>query len=252
MSVVRLERHGPIAVVTLDRPDRLNAISTTLTTEMNAALDAANGDPETRVIVLTGAGRAFCAGDDLKEFDDQTRDEGSIERHVRQIQDVTRKLMLTDRIVVGAVHGYAVGGGFEWMLNCDLVVASNDLTAFFPEMEWGQFVTGAVTHLLPLALGHQRTMELILLGERQSAAELAAMGLVNRVVAREDVLPTAMVLASKIAARSKESVSAFKTLVTQDLHTGIRTALDLETVATIAAFKRSDAAERVKTFQKRK
>jgi enoyl-CoA hydratase/carnithine racemase len=98
-------------------------------------------------------------------------------------------------VVIGAVHGYAVGGGFEWVLNCDMVVAADSLVCFFPEMALGHFVTGGVTHLLPQALGHQRTMELIVLGERQSAQRLHALGLVNRVVGAEVMLQEAVHLA---------------------------------------------------------
>ncbi len=87
--------------------------------------------------------------------------------------------MFGPKLVIGAVHGYAVGGGLEWLLNCDLVVAADDLVAFFPEMQLGHFVTGGVTHLLPQAVGHQRAMELFVLGERQDAQALHRLGLVN-------------------------------------------------------------------------
>ena len=126
-------------------------------------------DAAVGAIVLAGAGRAFCAGDDLKEFGQQSADPAATEAHIRGIQQITRDIMFAEKVVVGAVQGYAVGGGFEWMLNCDLVVAADDLVAFFPEMEWAQFTTGGVTHLLPLAVGHQRAMELLVLGERQPA-----------------------------------------------------------------------------------
>ena len=84
--------------------------------------------------------------------------------------------MLNGKPVVGALHGYAVGGGFEWLLNCDLVVAADDLVAFFPEMAIGQFVTGAVTYLLPLAVGHQRAMELLLLASARAPRRSARSG----------------------------------------------------------------------------
>jgi enoyl-CoA hydratase/carnithine racemase len=192
MSTVELRVDDGLAFVTLSRPERLNAISTALTRDLNAALEQAQADDNVRAIVLLGKGRAFCAGDDLKEFDLQTKTQRTIEQHIEGIQQVTRNLMLCDKIIVGAVHGYAVGGGFEWLLNCDMVVATDDLVAFFPEMEWGQFVTGAVTHLLPMAIGYQRAMELFVLGERQNAAGLHAMGLVNRVVSPADLLKTAI------------------------------------------------------------
>lgn len=142
MSFVDFRKQGHIGTVTLNRPDRLNAISTTLASDLHDALFAVSADPDIRVIVLSGEGRAFCAGDDLKEFDLQTASDAATVRHIEAIQRITRDLMFCDKLVVGAVHGFAVGGGFEWMLNCDLIVASEDLVAFFPETEWGQFPTG--------------------------------------------------------------------------------------------------------------
>lgn len=252
MSFVATERDGAVATIRLDRPERLNAISGDLLRDLQAALDRAVANSEVSVILLCGQGRAFCAGDDLKEFDLQSRDDASIAQHVEAIQAITRRLMLSDKIVVGAIHGFAVGGGFEWLLNCDLVVAADDLVAFFPEMDWGQFVTGGVTHLLPLAVGYQRAMELFLLGERQSAADLHRLGLVNRVVPREQMLAEAMRLAQMVASKSAASVGALKRLINVRLSSAIETALELEQEETIRAFKRPEAAERVKRFATRK
>ncbi|WP_244831375.1 enoyl-CoA hydratase/isomerase family protein [Caballeronia sp. TF1N1] len=252
MSDVTLHMEGPVAIVTLNRPERMNAIGGALLDDLHDALQGARGDTSCRVIVLTGAGRAFCAGDDLKEFDAQSKSDESIRSHIGRIQRITRDLMFGAKPVVGAVHGYAVGGGFEWMLNCDIVVASDDLVCFFPEMEWGQFVTGGVTHLLPQAIGHQRAMELWLLGERQSAQTLLSMGLVNRVVPRDAVLETALELAARIAQRSSTSVSKLKKLVTSDLSGLLARSLELESAVTIEAFALPDAAERVKAFANRK
>ena len=86
--------------------------------------------------MLTGAGRAFCSGDDLKEFDRQSANEAAIGAHITAIQNITRVMLGSDKPIVGAVHGYAVGGGFEWLLNGDLLVAADDLVGFFPEMDW--------------------------------------------------------------------------------------------------------------------
>src|SRR4051794_10847857 len=248
MSHARLERRGAVAVVTLDRPDRLNAISGALLADLHARLDQANGDETVRAIVLTGAGRAFCAGDDLKEFADQAQDPGG---HIGAIQQITRDLMLNGKPVIGALHGYAVGGGFEWLLNCDLVVAADDLVAFFPEMAIGQFVTGGVTYLLPLAVGHQRAMELLLLGERQTAERLEALGLVNRVVPRAQLLETAVAWAAEVATRNAWSVARLKRLLTQDLQGQLLRALELETAATVEAFGRPEARAAADAFRDR-
>jgi len=252
MSYATVTTQGAVSVVTLNRPERLNAISGELLEDFHRALDQVNRDASVHAIVIAGEGRAFCAGDDLKEFDRQSESDASIREHIERIQRITRDLMFNDKPVIGAIHGFAVGGGFEWLLNCDMVVAADDLVCFFPEMAWGQFVTGGVTYLLPQSVGYQRAMELWLLGERQGAQQLLAMGIVNRVVPRDVLLDTALEIAQRIAGVSRQSVSMLKRLVNRDLTTALAHSMDLETDATIDAFKNPDAAERVAAFAKRK
>lgn len=252
MSYARVEKSGAVSTVVLDRPERLNAISGELLDDLHRALVEVNTDETCNAIVFRGEGRAFCAGDDLKEFGKQTESGASIRSHVERIQQITRDLMFNGKPVIGAVHGFAVGGGFEWLLNCDLVVASDDLVCFFPEMEWGQFVTGGVTQLLPQSVGYQRAMELWLLGERQSAHQLHLLGLVNRVVERERVLETALELATRVSERSAFSVSRLKRLLTMELSTDLSRSLELEQSATVAAFATPEAAKRVQAFAARK
>jgi enoyl-CoA hydratase/carnithine racemase len=241
-------RDDAVGVVTLNRPERLNAMNGSLMAAFAAALGKAIDDPDCAVIVLTGAGRAFCAGDDLKDYDLQIADDKAIEAHVSAIQTITRLMMGCDKPIIGAVHGYAVGGGFEWLLNCELVVAADDLIAFFPETEWGQFVTGGVTYLLPLSLGYQRAMELLLLGERKTAQELLALGLVNRVVPRAEMLDVALGLAKQIAKRSRWSVGRLKTLLNGELGGALWKAVDAEQAVTSEAFRNPDTARRIAGF----
>ncbi len=243
---------GAVSLVTLQRPERLNAISGDLLVDLHRALQAAQAEPATRAIVLTGAGRAFCAGDDLKEFAEQAKSPAAIAEHCERIQTITRDIMFGPKLVVGAVHGYAVGGGFEWVLNCDLVVAADTLVCFFPEMALGHFVTGAVTHLLPQALGHQRTMELIVLGERQSAEDLAALGLVNRVLPEADMLPAAMALAAEVATRSPGATARLKRALVGGVGAGVASALALEQEAAGACFADPDTARRVEAFARQR
>jgi enoyl-CoA hydratase/carnithine racemase len=251
MPYALYERRGAIGLLTLNRPERLNAISGALLADFEAKLRHAFADADASVLVLTGAGRAFCAGDDLKEFDLQSADDQAIRNHVGAIQRITRLMLGSDKPVVGAVHGYAVGGGFEWMLNCDLVVAADTLVAFFPEMNLGHFVTGGVTHLLPMALGYQRAMELFLLGERQSAERLERLGLVNFVVGESAMLERAFEVAGNVAKRSRFAVGKLKAALNQQLGKALWEAVDLEQEITIEAFSNPDTAERVKTFGKR-
>lgn len=247
MSEATLQNQGPISLVTLNRPHRLNAIGGNLLNDLHDALQRAQQDPDTRVIVLTGAGRAFCAGDDLREFDDQTRSPERVSQVCEDIQRITRDMMLGPKLVIGAVHGYAVGGGFEWVLNCDLVVAAQDLVCFFPEMQLGHFVTGGVTHLLPQALGYQRAMELIVLGERLDARRLLELGLVNRVVPGKEMMGNALALATQVAERSAFATALLKKAMT--LQPGsLPSALEYERQAAMACFAHPDTAQRIETF----
>lgn len=248
MSYVNYTQEGSIGVVTLNRPDRLNAIGTELLADLDAVLLAAIKADDIHVLVLTGAGRAFCAGDDRKELDLSTLDERQARAHIHSIQRITHHLMGCDKPVIGAIHGYAVGGGFEWMLNCDMVVASEDVTAFLPEMRLGFFFTGGVTHLLAQTLGHQKSMELLLLGEKQDAQALSQLGLINRVVPQADMLPTAMQIARQVTALSRPSVARLKSVRNQALGKLLWTAVEEEQEATIEAFLRPDAQLRATRF----
>ncbi|MBV9785371.1 MAG: enoyl-CoA hydratase/isomerase family protein [Acidisphaera sp.] len=252
MSFACYRREDEIGVITLNRPERLNAIGGALLADFSAALQAGFADEDAAVLVLTGAGRAFCAGDDLKEFDQQSASEAAIRAHIGAIQRITRLMLGCEKLILGAVHGYAVGGGFEWMLNCDLVVAADDLVAFFPEMDLGQFVTGGVTHLLPQALGYQRAMELLVLGERQDAARLERLNLVNRVVPRDELAVKAMELARSAAKKSRFSVGRLKALLNQELGRPLWHAVEQEEAITIETFSRPGAAKRVGRFAERK
>ncbi|RJF95518.1 enoyl-CoA hydratase/isomerase family protein [Noviherbaspirillum saxi] len=250
MSYANYKVVGQVGVVTLNRPERLNAIGTQLLEDLHVALQRAQSDRATSAIVLHGAGRAFCAGDDLKDFAEQAKDLESIASHVERIQRITRDLMFGEKPVIGAIHGFAVGGGFEWLLNCDLVIATEDLVCFFPEMDWGQFVTGGVTYLLPMAVGYQKAMELWLLGERQSSDTLQKLGIVNWIVSKDQLLTKAMSVAEAVSTKSAMSVGRLKKLLTTQLQGQLANSLVLEHRATVDCFGSPDAAERVKKFGK--
>src|SRR5215471_11805141 len=248
MRYVEQISKGAVSVVTLNRPERLNAIGSELLNDLHTALLQAQNDQTTRVIVLTGTGRAFCAGDDLKEFEQQSQDAASIASTCDNIQQITRDIMFGPKLVIGAVHGYAVGGGFEWVLNCDLVVASDDLICFFPEMALGHFVTGGVTHLLPRAVGHQRAIELMVLGERHDAAALKTLGLVHSVVPKERLLEAAFELAETVATRSFFATSRLKRVLTSQIDHQLSGALELERHAAMECFGSQETAKRIAEF----
>jgi len=137
------------------------------------------------------------------------------------------------------------------VLNCDMVVAADDLVAFFPEMALGQFVTGGVTRLLPQLVGYPRAVELIVLGERLGANTLQQLGLVNRVVPRDATLSTALELANQVAQRSQTATLQLKKVMTSQLRAQLESALDMEEQAAMACFTNPDTAARVEAFVRR-
>ena len=235
--------------ISLNRPHRLNAIVPELLDDLIAALDAANADSQVGAIVLTGEGRAFCAGDDLKEFNSQTGGEAETTAYIERIQDVTRSMMLGARPVIGAIRGWACGGGLEWVINCDFAIAARGTRFFFPEISLGVFVTGGVTDILPRLVGLGRAREMIMLGEKFDADQAKSWGLVRDVVADEELLPNTLALAQRIAALPRERLSDLRRILARRTGAGLDTAMAQETEATVKGFLDPESAKRVAQFR---
>ena len=238
-----------VRTITLNRPDRLNAINPELLADLRAALAEANSDPDTRTILLRGAGRAFCSGDDLKEFDDQVGTEAETLRYVEDIQDITREILLGEKMVVGAVHGWAVGGGLEWMINCDFVLVGEGARFFFPEVSWGLFVTGAVTALLPRLVGLQKAREMILLGDRFDAAQAVDWGLALKALPESTLFREAHTLAKRIADLPQGAVRDLKRTLNKSATLDAEGAMALEVAATVRGFLDPETARRIAGFE---
>lgn len=234
--------------VSLNRPQRLNAIVPALLDDLVAAITAADRDPEIRAIVLTGEGRAFCSGDDLKEFETQATSEAETTAYVERIQDVTRAMVLGDTPIVGAIRGWAVGGGLEWVINCDFALAAEGTRFFFPEVTWGLFVTGGVTELLPRLVGLQRAREMILFGEKFDAGQAKEWGLVKDVVPDAELMPQAVALAKRIAALPPGPVRDLRRILARRDGGGLAAAMAAETAATVRGFLDPETARRVGRF----
>ncbi|MGE0121099.1 MAG: enoyl-CoA hydratase/isomerase family protein [Dongiaceae bacterium] len=248
-TVLTEEAGDGVRVITLNRPQRLNAIVPALLEDLIAALQAADRDADIRAVVLTGAGRAFCAGDDLKEFGSQSKDAATTRAYIERIQDVTRAMLLGDTPVIGAIRGWAVGGGLEWVINCDFAIAAEGTRFFFPEIALGVFVTGGVTELLPRLVGLQRARELILLGERFDAAQARDWGLIRTVVPDAALMPEALALARRIAALPPGPVRDLRRILARRHGAGLEAALAAETEATVRGFLDPETAARVAAFK---
>ena len=248
LETVIYETRDGIAHIKLNRPHRLNAMIPQLMRDLHEALQAAARDPSAKVIILSGEGRSFCAGDDLKETAKGHDGIAEIRQFVSEIQQVTVDLKTIGKPIIGAVHGYAVGGGCELALGCDLVVAAEDARFGFPETSVGLFVTGAVTHFLPRTVGLAKAKELIMLGEFIDGREAERLGLVNRAVPKEEVLSCAEVLAKKIMEKAPMAIELAKTAIEAGAQTDLKTAMALESEAAITCFLSEDAKEGARAF----
>ena len=224
---VLFDRRQNIGIITLNRPDRLNAINLDLLVELITKLDAARQNVDVACVIMTGAGKAFCAGEDLKE----TSAGKSIEvweLEVYALQEVQRAIMRLGKPLIAAVHGYAVGGGCEFAMSCDIRIASQGARFGFPETDVGMTVTTAGTKLLSHLVGLGKAKELVFTGEFIDAVEAARIGLVNRVVAEERLMEEAMDVAQKIALRSPLALRLSRSAIEQGLNASFEQALQLE------------------------
>ncbi len=244
------EIEGSLRTITLNRPERLNAMNRQLIADLAEAVEAANRDETTNVIVLTGAGRAFCAGDDLEEHSQPNT--GAVAReHVAAIQRVSRAMLFGDKPIIGAINGWAVGGGLEWAINCDFPIWAESARGFFPELKWGMFVTGGVTSLLPAMVGLHKAREMMILGERYDAKAMLAMGVAWRVVPDQELMNEAHALAGKMLGLSQRSLRAMKRALNQVAIIGIEKSLALETDITVESFLDPDTTARIAAFGKK-
>ncbi len=236
-----------VRTISLNRPDSLNAMNMELIRDVALAFDDANADRQTRAIIFTGEGRAFCAGDD-RNVHVHPECEEDARAMVDAIQRATHAIVLGAKPVVGAINGWAVGGGFEWAINCDFPIWADSAKGFFPEVSLNLFVTGAVTSLLPALVGLNKARELLFFGERHSAAELREIGVAWRVVADADLRGEAQAVAEKLSTLPPLSVRAMKRVLNQSCASDLHRALQLETEATVAGFLDPETTARLKDF----
>ena len=222
---VRSERRGAVALLTLNRPEKLNAVNPPMIDALHAALDAAEADDGVRAVVLAGAGRAFSAGFDLDMgLGDAKPDAADVRRALEEDFRIIARFWDSPKPTVAAVHGYCLGSGMELALACDITLASDDCRFGEPEVKFG---SGIVALLLPWLAGPKAAKFLLLTGEdRVSAAEVAAMGLVNRVVPAAALLEEAIAIAVRIAANDAQAVRLTKKAINRGLDiAGMRQAL---------------------------
>ena len=224
---VLLEKRDDIAVVTLNRPDVVNAFSVRMRDELWEVLAAVRDDPDVRGMLLVGAGeRGFCAGADLTEFG--TAPSQTIARQVRWERDLWGLLLGIPKPTVAALHGYCLGSGLEMAALCDVRVAADDAVFGMPEAGLGLVPAAGGTQLLPRLLGPGRAIELLLSGRRFGAEDALAYGLVSEVVARSALVATATALLRRMLRAPSPALAAAKRALTDGADMPLAAALDLE------------------------
>ena len=246
---ILVERDERVGIVTLNRPKELNALRTELVSELASALEEFDRDEEIGCIVMTGAGdRAFAAGADIKEMSDKSPIDmlkGGLAawQRIRNIQ----------KPVIAAVGGYALGGGCELAMHCDMIVASENARFGQPEILLGIIPGAGGTQRMARTLGKYRTMEIVLTGAQVSAEEMHALGLVNRVVPKGEHLTEAVKLAKTIAAQAPVALRLAKDAVNAAFETTLDQGLEIERKNFFLLFATEDMREGMQAFiEKRK
>ncbi|WKX70768.1 enoyl-CoA hydratase/isomerase family protein [Streptomyces sp. XD-27] len=248
---VGVRRHGHVAELVLDRPKAMNAVSTEMARCIGAACTALAGDPGARVVVLTSTHeRAFCVGADLKERNSLTDAELGRQRPLARAA-YTGVLELP-MPTIAAVHGYALGGGFELALSCDVIVADPTAVVGLPEVSVGVIPGGGGTQLLPRRVGAARAAELIFTARRVAAGEARELGLVDQLAAEGQDREEALALAARIAANSPVGLRAAKKALRLGHGLDLRTGLEVEDAAWRSVAFSGDRAEGVAAFNEKR
>jgi enoyl-CoA hydratase len=244
-ETIKTEQHGAVVLITLNRPQALNALNSQLVDELGQALDAAEADKGTRCIVLTGSEKAFAAGADIKEMQSKSYMDAFGEDFItRNWERVTR----CRKPVVAAVAGFALGGGCELAMMCDFIIAGDNAKFGQPEIKLGVMPGAGGTQRLTRFVGKSKAMEMCLTGRNMDAAEAERAGLVSRVVPVADLIPEALKAAQAIAGMSLPIVMMTKESVNRSYETTLAEGVRFERRLFHSMFATEDQKEGMAAF----
>ena len=236
------EKEENIAVITFNRPEAMNALNNKTRAEFRAAVEEVADDDAIKVLILTGNGKAFVAGSDIKEFNKTTP---YAAHNIMRLGEMVEKL---DKPVIAAVNGFCLGGGCEIAMACDIIIASEKAKFGQTEINIGIIPGGGGTQRLPRLIGVCRAKELIFTGDIIRAEEADRIGLVNRVVPMDQLLPAAKEMAAKIATKSAAALKLAKTAINRGLQTNLESGLKYEYELYSLSLSLEDKAEGVNAF----
>lgn len=241
-EAIILDKKEGIATLTFNRPDAMNALNNQTRSEFRSAIADLEADNEIKVLILTGSGKAFVAGSDIKEFNQTTP---------YRAHNITRLGQLVENFpkpVIAAVNGFCLGGGCEIAMGCDIIIASEKAKFGQPEINLGIIPGGGGTQRLQRLIGPCRAKELIFTGDIIRAEEADRIGLVNKVVPLEELMPTVIAIAEKIASKSTAALKLAKAAINRGMQTNLESGLAYERELYSLSLSLEDKTEGVNAF----
>lgn len=250
-ETVQFEARDAVAIITMNRPDALNALSLQLTKDLRAAIERATSE-NARAIVLTGAGRAFCSGGDLREMQSLWKREGRIEAFLEEpLEELHRVVSLireTPIPFVAAVQGVCAGAGTNFALACDIVFAAENATFNEAFVKIGLSPDCGGSFFLPRSVGEKLAAEIFMTGDTLTAERAASIGMINRVAAPENLMDEALKFANKLSLAPTAAIGRIKKMLNASFTNDLRSQLDLEHKMQIESGKANDFKEGVAAF----
>lgn len=250
-STVLWQKEGEIGIITLNRPRVLNAMNRKMWQELRNVLEDAREDPQIRVLIITGKGRAFSTGADLKESKGRTPED--YRDYLRDLQEISRQIIRFPKPTIAAINGYALGSGYELALACDIRVASEEALIGSPEARVSSSVTGGALRLLQELVGPGKARELLFTAEPIDGKEAQRIGLVNEAVPAHSLMDAAMEMAAKMAKNSPFSIELIKRGLNMARdQVSLEALMEYEVEACLATVFTRERKERLEEFEARK
>ncbi|KQL33609.1 enoyl-CoA hydratase-related protein [Psychrobacillus sp. FJAT-21963] len=251
MMNILLRKENNIAYITINREEALNCFNYDTLHQLQQVVDAISINPEVKVIIFTGAGdRSFSAGADLKER--KTLKESEVRRNVKAIRDVFNSIANLPQPTIAAVNGYAFGGGFELMIACDFSIAAEGVKMGLTETSWAIIPGAGGTQRLPRLVGEMRAKELIFTARKFTAEEGVQLGVVLKVVEKENLLKSCEQLANEIMKNGPVAIKQAKYAITQGMNTDLHTGLAIESKAYELTIPTEDRLEALLAFSEKR
>jgi len=252
-TTILYQKKDALAKITLNRPESLNALNRTMVTEIGQVLEDSENDSRIRVVVITGAGKAFCAGADLKFAQEELTTSQAEQDFFRFANEVMlRRIEKMTTPVIAAVNGYALAGGFELLTVVDLVIAAEDAIIGDRHMKHGLLAAGGGPYRLPLLIGIRKAKELMLRGNTINGKEAEELGLVNRAVPAEQLESAVDALAAELAENSPVAMSITKRLINDSMLVDIEARLELILMSFLVGANSEDRNEGILAFNEKR